>query len=826
MKSTSGDGVRVLAGAACALIAIVWGGRSLGPGDVPGHVDAEPGALAAFDTVRAMDYTARFLRSGAGAAETPHPAGSAEHAAARTRLIDLLRELGLAPELQQTWSAGPYGGVGQVVNVLAWLPPGPSGGAAGSATAPGAEVETEVEGSAGGAPARLGVALVAHYDSQAVAPGAADDASGVGIILEVARRLLREGPRHRPVLLLFTDAEEDGLLGAQAFVDQHPAASRLEYVVNLEARGTCGPSVLFETAGAPGPLLAALAAARPRALTSSFFTSVYARLPNDTDFTVFRAAGLKGANLAFIGGVQRYHTPLDALAYLDARSVHHQGVATLALARSLAALPPGSEPAGGHAFFGLAHGPLVSWPTPVSLPLALAALALAGWAAWRARRRAMRVGRAAVGWLLALGCVVVLGMGVQGVLRAVGVEAPWAADMQRITAVHLALLGAAALAVRWLPLGALEGRELALGAALVWTTIGVLAAVLDAAGCIPWVITALGVGLCAPAQLARGSCIGAVAAGGALLAVALVWLPVALLLRDGMGWGIAHWSGLALVVLSALPLVPALRPPTAAPARVTLRPLPCSLIVTACAVLGGAGWIATGTWVDASHPRALNLACVAIADEPVRWALGARARIPAALDAAARGCGEVPPGATSGLDESMSIERPLLPWSRTPVLLAPAFGVPRPAPPVWTLESVEPRVAEPATNESVPPAHTVRVRGRLRSERDVAALALAIPAEVRLHAVRIAGCELPLAPRRAAVRTPGWRVYRCIAPPAEGLEVELEFSGPLAPCWLVDLSRGLPAAGAPLAVARGLTHVPEGGGDVTIAARPIDLLAP
>src|SRR5690606_41038472 len=48
-----------------------------------------------------------------------------------------------------------------------------------------------------------------------------DDLAGVAAILEAARALLAGAPTANPVVLLFTDGEEAGLLGARAFLG-HP----------------------------------------------------------------------------------------------------------------------------------------------------------------------------------------------------------------------------------------------------------------------------------------------------------------------------------------------------------------------------------------------------------------------------------------------------------------------------------------------------------------------------------------------------------------------------------------------------------------------------
>ena len=52
-------------------------------------------------------------------------------------------------------------------------------------------------------------------------------------------------------------------------------------------------------------------------MSNSLYYFIYKLLPNDTDFTVFKAAGYEGLNFALIGDVERYHTPQDDFAHLD-----------------------------------------------------------------------------------------------------------------------------------------------------------------------------------------------------------------------------------------------------------------------------------------------------------------------------------------------------------------------------------------------------------------------------------------------------------------------------------------------------------------------------
>jgi len=92
-------------------------------------------------------------------------------------------------------------------------------------------------------------------------------------------------------------------------------------VLNFEARGTSGPLLMFETSQPNGGLISLYRRVAKGTASGSLFAAIYEQLPNDTDFTVFRAAGMSGLNFAVIGDVAHYHTTLDSPSNLDRRTV-------------------------------------------------------------------------------------------------------------------------------------------------------------------------------------------------------------------------------------------------------------------------------------------------------------------------------------------------------------------------------------------------------------------------------------------------------------------------------------------------------------------------
>lgn len=298
-----------------------------------------PTARTGFDAERAL----QTLRDVAG--EEPRPVGSAAHRRTGAAITEHLEQLGLEPVLQEATSCVP-GRCARVHNIAAHV----------------------------AGPERDRVLLVAHYDSVPAGPGIGDDGSGVAILLEAAA-LARERTPRNGLAVLFTDAEELGLLGASAFVGAHPWAGDAGAVVNVEARGTGGRSWLFETSS-PNGWIASLAAEHlSQPAMSSLAYEIYERLPNDTDLTVFRAAGIPGANFGFIDRVEHYHTPLDDFAHVDPRSVQQQGDHAIGLWQAmgdadLAAVPDGDAVYGD--LLGLA---VVRWPAAAAVPIAVAVLA-------------------------------------------------------------------------------------------------------------------------------------------------------------------------------------------------------------------------------------------------------------------------------------------------------------------------------------------------------------------------------------------------------------------------------------------------------------------
>ncbi len=243
-------------------------------------------------------------------ASKPHPIGSPAHAEVRDYIFGELVKMGLQPQVQKTTAVNSRWGSAYIAATVQ-------------------NIVAKLQGTAN----TRAVLLVAHYDAAPSSLGASDDGAAIVSLLETLRALKASAPLKNDVIFLATDGEEIGLLGATAFVQQHPWAKDVGVVLNFEARGDHGPSVMFQTSDDNGWLIEELAETVDRPVANSLSADIYKLLPNDTDFTVFDQAGMNGLNFAYIEGVNTYHSSLDNIANLDERSLQHHGMYALALAR-------------------------------------------------------------------------------------------------------------------------------------------------------------------------------------------------------------------------------------------------------------------------------------------------------------------------------------------------------------------------------------------------------------------------------------------------------------------------------------------------------------
>ena len=721
---------------------------------------------AAFSAAAALERLERLAGD-----ELPHPLGSAENARIRDELVSQFSELGYEVEVQAELGCRvQWASCALVENVIARLP--------GTAGVPS-------------------VLLSAHYDSVGAGPGVADDLAGVAALLEVAR-LERDADRLNPLLFVISDGEELGLLGAEAFT-RHEAFADVAAVVNVEARGTSGPSLLFETNTDNAWIIEAFAAEASRPLTSSLFYELYRLLPNDTDFSVYRDAGLQGLNFAAIGDSRYYHTPLDNLANLSVGTLQHHGDNLLAAARALRAADLSGERSGDALFHPLLPGQLFVLPVGWAFYLSLAGLVL--WFVAAARL----IGSGSVsssgllfGVLFPLAALLLAASAGQlvsaGLPQLSGQPAPWWSDSQPAFLALLLLALFAALLSGVVSAGRSGFWGLALGVWFWFALTGfLLLEYLPGASVVfllPATAFAVVYGLLALSPGRSNPLLTGLAALAGLFVTAVIWLQLCVLLADVLGLeaGLAISLAAALALLGLLPLL-------AVPRGARLLPLGLSVLALAAGLVAGFRATTVETFTVAS-PQLIDVLHFELASEGISeealWLLDAVPAQPVPF----------------ALLEELTLSgwpEPVLPWTDWAFHVAPADPAPLEFPSVRQL-----------------PAQAGGLRLALESARGADQLHLFVPADSGLQQIVVAGSEYVIDYRGSAS---GLQQFSCYSPACDGLELELLFSGGRkgpVPLLVVDQAPGVPAAGERLLALRDAAPaVPWQDGDVTLRANRV-----
>jgi acetylornithine deacetylase/succinyl-diaminopimelate desuccinylase-like protein len=260
----------MLVGAVVAISVVASWAASQPPPPLPGSAPA-----TAFSAERAAEHLQVIT------GDRPSPVGSNAGDRIRDYLVTQLTTLGLQVQVQAGLGIGSFGHstvAGRVENIVAALPGRDSTGR---------------------------IFLVAHYDSTFGTPGAADDKAAVAAVVETVRALstgvqlrndvvvaLSTGVQLRnDVVVLLTDGEEPGLLGAAAFVAAQRNRHQTDVVLNWEATGNAGPSMLFETAPGDAELVRLYTSSALHPVGDSALAAMYEAGSQNTDFTVFKEAG-------------------------------------------------------------------------------------------------------------------------------------------------------------------------------------------------------------------------------------------------------------------------------------------------------------------------------------------------------------------------------------------------------------------------------------------------------------------------------------------------------------------------------------------------------
>ncbi|MCC5907981.1 MAG: M28 family peptidase [Balneolaceae bacterium] len=307
---------------------------------VPPDVVSASAPETEFSAERARNYLREITRE-------VHPVGSSAHQRVREYLLDELENMGLEPEVQSTTGFNDFYGyrMSDVHNILVKIP---------------------------GTSATGGIGLISHYDSVPNSYGASDAGNGVAAILETARAVLAGEPLQNDLYLLIMDSEETGLIGSQAFIDEHPWFEELNLVMNFEGRGDSGPAFMFRTVGGEnGELIKKLAKQVPDAIASSYSNEILRIIPNDTDLSNFDDAGIPGMDIANIAGVLHYHTSEDSFTNADPRTLQHHGNYMLSLTKAFGNRDLSTLESSNRIYFNLLFIGLVHYPEYLAVPLAI-----------------------------------------------------------------------------------------------------------------------------------------------------------------------------------------------------------------------------------------------------------------------------------------------------------------------------------------------------------------------------------------------------------------------------------------------------------------------
>ncbi|XP_033636192.1 endoplasmic reticulum metallopeptidase 1-like [Asterias rubens] len=179
-----------------------------------------------------------------------------------------------------------------------------------------------------------------HFDTVEGSPGASDDATSCGIMLEILQNLATSSdPVRHDIIFLFNGAEENVLPASHAFITQHPWRKNIKVFINLEAAGAGGRELVFQTGPDHPWLLRAYAQHAKHPFATVIGQDVFQAelIPSDTDFRIFRDFGnIPGVDIAYVSNGYVYHTKYDSLDSIPPGCIQRAGDNIQALVLHLA----------------------------------------------------------------------------------------------------------------------------------------------------------------------------------------------------------------------------------------------------------------------------------------------------------------------------------------------------------------------------------------------------------------------------------------------------------------------------------------------------------
>src|SRR3984957_2144407 len=727
-------------------------------------------AAQEFSAERAREVLNRLVGDG-----VPHPTGSAHNEIVRGRVADEFTHIGYDPQIQTGFACDEYGDCATVKNVIARL-----------------------DGSAPG-PAVL---LAAHYDSVPAGPGASDDGVGAATVLEIARAYKSLPSPKNSIIFLIDDGEEAGLLGARVFVEQDPWAKDVRVAVNVDNRGTSGPSLMYETGDANAWAMRLYAKHAAHPATNSILYFAYKNLPADTDFTVFKAAGYQGLNFAAIGDPVEYHTPLDNFGNANSSTLQHHGDNALSSVQAFAETQLADPPKNAAVYFDLFERGLLSWSMGTSLQLAMgSAFLLFLEILWLIYKKGLSVRGwlwGCASWIVTLLVTGLLAWILQFVLRKLGAEpVDWVAHPLPLQVAFwiLAVTLVCFFAMRFAPRAGRIG--LWAGAWTCWAILGIFLAArapllsyILLVGTVFASLAALGFVFRA-GDLRRGFALASIVP---LVAIAIVQFGTLLLLYPGFGSAVLP----ALSILLAFLLTP-IAPLCGDLGQARLLPRIALPGLGIAVTLGAAFLAVVAPAFSAKSPEHVNFEYVQDSDSgKSQWVM-----YPAS--------GRLPEPIRLATNASRQTSGPF-PWiSETSwITNAPHLDL---APPTLTVL------------ESSAITGKQHYRTLLRSERGASRALVFFPPDSGVDQVQVEGHAVPAESEQLRRELNGWYTYSCETIPTKGIEISFTLpAGKPVQVFAVDTSFTLPLEGMFLLKSRPFPATPYADGDRTMVVRHVELL--
>jgi MFS family permease len=179
-------------------------------------------------------------------------------------------------------------------------------------------------------------------------------------------------------LLVFSDAEENGDLGAAAFAGQSPLIRDVDVVLNWETAGSHGPSMLLgsNSSWLVKQVLAGAPHARTYSVLPSLFRGLFGPQQLNTDTQEYMDRGVAGVQFLYLRGTTDYHTVLDNTQRLGRGSLQMHGDYAVGLVRRLGGAELTRRTGDRSTYFNVTGGVIVQYGTAVAILLALIAAGL------------------------------------------------------------------------------------------------------------------------------------------------------------------------------------------------------------------------------------------------------------------------------------------------------------------------------------------------------------------------------------------------------------------------------------------------------------------